>query len=225
MLRMTVIILAAALATPLVGCSSNTAIKRSVKATTSLDQTRTELARVHEQTTRTIDSLKALESAEGELRGPFNTYVREVNTLSGDIERARARFRDFRDRAEIYIRNWQEEAAAIQSEGVRTAAEQRSVEAQADFEEVTKAAELARELVDPLMTHLFDLQTAFENDLTALGIDSLASEITEADLTAMQFKRRVAALQAEIDALKTRWSRERPAAPAEGQAASPEATK
>jgi chromosome segregation ATPase len=218
----TVLALALVAAMPLAGCASgNSSIKRSVRATTGLDQTRAELTRVIEQITATMDSLTAMQNATGDLKAPFQNFVRETNRLSSDIDRARARFRDMRDRAEVYIAEWQAEVEGIQNEEIRAISAERSAQAQKDWEHVEEAARLAGEPVDPFMQRLTDIQTALANDLTAAGVEAMHNQITEANTEAARIKRRVGALQAEIDALIVKWQRQRPA-PAPDEAAAAE---
>lgn len=204
--------LALVAALPLAGCASgNTAINRSVRATTGLEQTRAELTAVIEQINATMDSLTAMQSATGDLKAPYQAFVRETNRLSSDIDRARARFRDLRDRAEVYIAEWQAEVEGIENEEIRAISAERSAQAQADWAHVEDAARLAGEPVEPFMQRLVDIQTALANDLTAAGVDAMHNQITEANTEAARIKRRVGALQAEIDALMVKWQRLRPA--------------
>jgi len=209
-----IIVGAIAIATgaPLAGCKSGSqsAVQRTVRATRSLDQVRTELSTVIAQTNTVIDALSGMQEATGALKDPFSGYTRAVSRLSSDIDRARARFRDLDTRANEYIDAWQAEAAEIQSEEIRSVSEQRIASARADFEKVETAGRAAGDLIDPLMTMLLDIQTALSNDLTAGGVNALSNQFTEAALQARQFNRRVAALQTEIDALYAKWQRERP---------------
>ncbi|MFG0274913.1 MAG: DUF2959 family protein [Phycisphaerales bacterium] len=208
----TATILALLAATPLVGCASgNTAIKRSVRATTGLEQTRGELSAVIEQINATMESLTAMQNATGDLKAPYQTFVRETTRLSSDVDRARARFRDLRDRAEVYIAEWQAEVEGLENEEIRAISAERSAQAQADWDHVEEAARLAGEPVDPFMQRLTDIQTALANDLTAAGVEAMNNQITEANTEASRIKRRVGALQSEIDALIVKWQRERPA--------------
>jgi molecular chaperone GrpE (heat shock protein) len=190
------------------GCSSAPkGPARTAKAVESFRDTREHLADASKQVTATNDSLRVLsEASSGDLRPLFNKFAANVQKTEAAAKEARDRAEAMRKNTDAYVAQWQKEFSTISDEELRRTSEQRVAAAKTEFERVRSAAAEARSAYEPYMQGLKDVQQYLTNDLTAQGVSAIRPKATDTIRKGETLQQRIATVQAEVDALSSKWS-------------------
>lgn len=157
-----------------VGCAT-TAVEKQEKSVASVADTRKEMVDVRGQIDRTLASLNALVNASpNDLRKAYQRYAKDVEAMRNDAAAMDKHARAMEQRTGEYLAGWQQAQSEIQNPELRDTSGQRREIIAYSFQRIQGAFREARRDVTPFLTRLEDIRRAAANDLTAVGISTIA---------------------------------------------------
>ncbi len=185
----------------MVGCAKDNARVRAETAITSLKDTRMELTDASKQVDMTLAAIDGLQAPNADLTKQYGNYKTQVAKLEDQGLSASNRAAAMRGRAAEYQEKWRDELAMVKDPTLKAAAEERAAKVRDRFANIQARSQESREAYQPFLQQLKEIQIYLGNDLTAGGVKGAAPAFTKAKASGEETKKRIAALQAELDAL------------------------
>jgi hypothetical protein len=157
----------------------------------SLNEVKVTLRALDEVTTHADDGLKKA----------VEEFGKTAHRLEVDSIKIRARAQAMRMRGDAYFEQWQQNIAKINSEQVRTRAEQHSEQLQEDFKQIHAAAQSAREGFKPFLADLRRLRAQLETDTSLASVDSAKTLILKTREDGHNVEQHIAEILAELNSV------------------------
>jgi hypothetical protein len=130
---------------------------------------------------QTLGSLNDLvNNPSGDLEPKLKAYNDNVSGLQTMYQNLQDGVADARNKATVYLTNWDAKISTIMNPDIKNAAQQRKDAVQNEINDVKKSYAEVRVDFDPFMASLKDIQTVLNSDLTAGGISSVKGAATTA---------------------------------------------
>ncbi|MFT5698516.1 MAG: hypothetical protein ACI8ZB_001371 [Desulforhopalus sp.] len=117
---------------------------------------------------------------EGDLKKQFETFSKSVDKLDSQAKRVKKRVETMASQKAVYLQQWDEQMATIESSAIRQTAEQRRTSVEKMFVDVQSEMDAAGKVFQPFMSKLNDIRTAMNMDLNRSGLDAMRSIAVEA---------------------------------------------
>ena len=164
----------ASVAMAISGCATS-AMERQERSVDSVAETRTEMAEMHDQIERTVGSLYALMSASpGDLRETYQRYVKDVNAMRSQAAKMQKHSEAMERQSGSYLAGWQRTQSEIENPELRELTAQRRELMANSFNRIRVAFREADRELGPFLARLEDIRRAIGNDLTPVGVASVA---------------------------------------------------
>lgn len=161
-------------AVALVGCVT-TPVERQDRTVSSVTDTRKEMIDIRAQVDRTLSSLNALVNASpNDMRKTYQQYAKDVEAMRKDAAAMDKHASNMEKQTGEYLAGWQRAQSEIQNPELRDVTGQRREIINNSFQRIQSAFRQARRDITPFLTRLEDIRRAAGNDLTAVGISSIA---------------------------------------------------
>jgi hypothetical protein len=200
-IRLVPMIAAAALMLVALGCQS-TGTQRTASATTSMARLDDMLEDGTAQIDPPIASLNPVRRSyvtdEIDPLGAFKDYQSELNRLESTAASIRKQAQQMRTSAQAHYDAWEAELEALSNEQLRERGSARRQQVLEAFERINKASQEARDLFDPMMSDLRDIEVVLSNDLSAAGVESLHDLMDEANGDSRKVNQAIDDVMAEI---------------------------
>lgn len=171
MKQLAAVVLVAAAA---VGCAT-TPVERQDRTISSVSDTRKEMIDIRAQVDRTLSSLNTLVNASpNDLRKAYQQYAKDVEAMRKDAAAMDKHASNMEKQTGEYLAGWQRAQGEIQNPELRDVTGQRREIINNSFQRIQSAFRQARRDITPFLTRLEDIRRAAGNDLTAVGISSIA---------------------------------------------------
>jgi hypothetical protein len=137
----------------------------------------------------TLGSLNDLvNNPSGDLEPKLKAYNDNVTGLQTMYQNLQDSVADARNKATIYLTNWDAKIATIMNPDIKSAAQQRKDAVQNEINDVKKSYAEVRVDFDPFMANLKDIQTALNSDLTAGGVSAVKGAVGTATTNGNKLK-------------------------------------
>ena len=196
------LVLAAAGAVLLAGCSTTSGYKQADKTGEGIANLRAEI--VHGQ--KAIDeTMLALEhvaaTANTNPRKAFDHYSKCVAHLDATSAGIRKRSDEMKARGQKYFQQWEQELAQVKNPEIRELAEQQRTKLQTAFDNLKQYAEPLRTQFDAWLSDLKDLRTYLNNDLSTNGVAAAQGLFTKTRDGGTEVQKSMNALVAELNSV------------------------
>jgi hypothetical protein len=186
----------------------------AVQAVTSIQDTRAELVKAHQQVDAMVAVMDRLASAPANLPEVYKAYVDEVSQTAWQAEQAQQRAERMRVQWQQYINAWENEISRLSTPELQAGAAQRSEVVRENYERLRDAARAMQEAYQPFITQLRDIQRVLSLDLTPAGVEVAKPAFDAARKSAANVKERIEAFVLDINDVSFRAPRQ-PAGAAE----------
>ena len=141
----------------------------------------------------------------------YATFSGAVTDLQASGKNVDARVAEMRAKGMEYFKTWDEQAAQIKNEDIKSRSEARKKEVQDQFTKVKLSYTEARDAYRPLMSDLLDIRTALGTDLTTGGVAAIKGAAQKANQDAIPLKKAGDDLSAQLKDLGAAMSAAGPA--------------
>jgi hypothetical protein len=149
---------------------------------TSMKETRLEAERTRDQLATTLTTLTTLTKQEtGDLRPAYEAFTAEVARTEAAATATRTRASWMQGDGLNYFDDWQTTINSINNESLRKKSQKRLDAVKKSYAKVTVEYKEAAEQFKPLLADLNDIQKALSTDLTAKGVKSVRSTVSNAN--------------------------------------------
>ena len=185
----------------LTGCKTNEGRQAKVarKAVTSLEDTRTELARADQEVDQALAAMNQLTSEPRDLKQAYRAFSTEVSDTTKQSEKARDRAEEMREKWRDYIASWEQEMDRIASPELRAGAAERRQTVRENFNTLRDRARDLQEAYEPFIAQLRDIQRSLSLDLTPAGVTAARPAFEVAQQRGEELKQRIDAFITELD--------------------------
>jgi tetrahydromethanopterin S-methyltransferase subunit B len=153
---------------------------------------------------QTLSSLNDLvNNPSGNLEPKLKAYNDNVTGLQTMYQNLQDSVADARNKATIYVTNWDAKIATIMNPDIKNAAQQRRDAVQTEINDVKKSYAEVRIDFDPFMANLKDIQTALNSDLTAGGVSAVKGAVGTATTNGDKLKSSLGSLATDFRQLGT----------------------
>jgi Protein of unknown function (DUF2959) len=184
------------------GCSSSGRMAEGERAVEGAVQMKDALADERKEVDEVLASLDRIERGQ-DLSAVYKKFNSDVNDLAKSADRASKSAQAMRERQAAYLGKWQKEMETLQDPSLRSTLEQRREAVRASYERVRAAGQAVREAYDPFMANLQEIRKSLSIDLTPQTVDGARPAIGAAKADGPTLKQKIAALQAELDAIQS----------------------
>jgi lipid II:glycine glycyltransferase (peptidoglycan interpeptide bridge formation enzyme) len=148
----------------------------------SIKEAREEAAQTRNQLVATLNTLTELtKQKKGDLRPAYNAFTADVPKTEAAAASTQKRVAFMEGDGAKYFDDWQTTVAGINNESLRKKAQKRLDAAKKSYAKVNAALKEATEKFKPFLSDLSDIQKALANDVTADGVKSLKSTVSDAN--------------------------------------------
>jgi hypothetical protein len=190
----------------LVGCVSHSYDKGA--ATSAALQSSAD--KVTETSIKVNDTLAALNNltfkSQGDLRDQFDAFSSSIKKLDASRDALDTQISEMQFRAQIYLADWSNQVANIQSEDLRQRSAQRKDDVAARLKTVGDSYQSVRNSFVPFTRDLKDIQTYLGTDLTAGGLASIKDVVAKTKVDAVPLRDSIKQLQASLSDLSAALS-------------------
>ncbi len=188
------------------GCSSS-GYQKGAATGASLQKASQRIANTQMQLDGALSALTDLTSNPGaDLLPQFKSFTVAVSRLTKSSESLSAASAKIQTLGQAYFEKWDQQAATIQNEDIRSRSVARKAEVSERFDRIRANYEKARTSFTPLISDLNDIQRALSTDLTADGIKAVAPLATKANQSAQPLHESLGKLAEDFSALGTAMS-------------------
>ncbi|HYE04126.1 MAG TPA: DUF2959 family protein [Planctomycetota bacterium] len=184
------------------GCGGSNGPARSKKASAGMTEARTEVNKSTVQLDATMASLAAMTAEPGKnLRAKyadFSSNLAETREIAAETGAKADRMRTDGD---DYFAEWENEAADIANEDIRTMSTDRRIELKARFHEISTSFAAVKAAYAPVISDLTDIERSLGNDLTPAAITAITPIADKARRNADDLRVETTALSSRIDNL------------------------
>jgi hypothetical protein len=172
----------------------------SKKAIEGFQATRSAVTNAQKQVDETMASSNQL-AAGFELPKTFKKFSSEVDDLDAAGVNARKRAESMRANYQMYVLKWQAEMENMSDPAIKAGLAERQKSVKANFDKVRAAAQEARTAYDPYLATVKNIRQALSVDLSQGALTALKPAFENANTQGKTLKTKLAALQAELDAM------------------------
>lgn len=148
----------------------------------SIKEARAEAARANHQLKTTLDALTTLtQQRKGDLRPAFDAFAAEIPKTEAAAAWTRTRVQWMDSDGQRYFETWQATIASIANESLRKKAQKRLDAVQKSYDKVGVSLKSAGEKFKPFLSNLTDIQKVLSKDVTAAGVKSVRSTVSDAN--------------------------------------------
>ena len=156
------------------------------------------------------DTLAALNNltfkSQGDLRDQFDAFSSAIKKLDASRDALDAQISEMQFRAQIYLADWSNQVANIQSEDLRQRSAQRKDDVAARLKTVGDNYQGVKNSFVPFTRDLKDIQTYLGTDLTAAGLASIKDVVAKTKVDAVPLRDSIKQLQASFSDLSAALS-------------------
>ncbi len=183
----------------LMGCRTNDpARERSENAVQMLVTTRTQLIASEQRVAESVDALRALTAAQGDLRPAFDAFKAKVALVHKEADRVRIEAEDMRLASDMFTTAWRNEVATIQNQQLRGAGEARAGEVRSRYDQIDKLYAEANRAFADYLTHCEDLKTYLSNDLNFPALSTAKPWLKQAETAGERLQAKLGELTTEL---------------------------
>ena len=169
----------------------------------SIKEARGEAARASEQLKTTLDTLTALtKQKEGDLRPAFTAFTAQIPQTQADAKWTRACVDWMEGDGQRYFDGWQKTIDGIANESLRKKAQKRLETVRKSYDKVGVSLKSAGEKFQPFLSDLADVQKTLASDLTAGGIKSVKSTVSDANWRYLDVRNAINGALKEMDKMQ-----------------------
>jgi len=179
----------------------------AVQAVTSIQDTRAQLVKAHQQVDAMVAVMDRLASAPANLPQVYKEYVDEVSQTAWQAEQAQQRAERMRAQGQQYINAWEDEISRLSTPELQAGAARRSEIIRENYERLRDAARAMQEAYQPFITQLRDIQRVLSLDLTPAGVEVAKPAFDAARKSAANVKERIEAFILDINDVSSRTPR------------------
>jgi chromosome segregation ATPase len=173
--------LASAVAVATLAACAATGRSTAESTVTGIQNLRADAEQGKAQVKSTIDSMTALENAEGgDLKPRYDAFVTETKRLESLASKAKSNGQAMRERGAAYFKTWEEQLGTMTDPDIKKRSEERRTELNGHYAELTKSMDACRAAYEKLSTNLTDIKKALDVDLSVNGVKSLSSPMKSA---------------------------------------------
>lgn len=156
------------------GCSS-TGIKRSEKATTTMQTMENDIRSVMVQLDETAVSLNELmRPGQSDVKKAFDLYTNNVSKIK-DLEKDFAKHADeMNARGKDYFEEWQKDGDEYKNTQIQQLSEQRRIELDEIYKRIAQNSLGVKDAFKTYVSDVHEIQNYLSNDLTSKGIEAIA---------------------------------------------------
>jgi hypothetical protein len=159
-----------------------------------------------------VATLSDLETNPGpDITPQFQKFSAAVSNLESLANEVKSREAAMREQGAAYFQKWDEELAKIQNDNIQTRSLDRKNAVAAQFEKLRLSYSQTTANFAPFMSDIKDVRTALSTDLTAGGLASVKSLVSQAKDAALPLRESLIRLSAQFRSLGVSIS---PATPA-----------
>lgn len=152
----------------------------------------------------TLGSLSDLvNNPSGDLEPKLKTFNGNVSGLQIMYKNLQNAVTDARQKAAVYLTNWDANIGTIMNPDIKNAAQQRRDSVQQEMNDVKRSYTEVRTDFDPFMANLKDIQTALNSDLTAGGVSAVKGAADTANMNGNKLKQSLGDLAKDFRQLGT----------------------
>lgn len=152
------------------------------KLAASIRDARGETIHTADQLKITLDVLTGLtKQTKGDLRPAFNAFTAEIPKTEAAAASTRARVQLMGGDGQKYFADWQQTISGVANESLRKKAQKRFDAAKKSYDKVGVALKDTGEKFSPFLSDLTDIQKVLSTDVTAAGVKSLKSTVSDAN--------------------------------------------
>jgi hypothetical protein len=200
-----------ALLAAVAGCKTHSNYETAGATAEGLQASADRIERTKGQLDTVLATLNDLVNSPTNLPAQYTAFTSAVTDLQASGKNVDARVAEMRAKGMEYFKAWDEQAAQIKNEDIKTRSEARKKEVEDQFTKVKMSYTEARDAYRPLMSDLKDIQTALGTDLTAGGVAAIKGAAQKANQDAIPLKKAGDDLSAHLKDLGAAMSAATPA--------------
>jgi predicted nucleic acid-binding Zn-ribbon protein len=178
MTKIRTIVTALSLATLVAGAAS----PGQEKLALSMKDTRLEATRTRDQLAVTLAAVtKLTEQEKGDLHPAYSAFTAEIPKTEAAAASTRTRVTWMQGDGLGYFQDWQQNISTINNESLKKKSQKRLDAVKKSYGKLTEKFKTAAEKFKPFLSDLADIQKVLSTDLTANGVKSLRSTISDAN--------------------------------------------
>jgi hypothetical protein len=208
--RATTIMLSVLLAA-VAGCKTHSNYETAGATAEGLQASADKIQTAKGQVDSTLAALNDLVNNPTNLPTQYTTFSSAVTGLQASAKDVNDKVTDMRAKGAAYFQAWDEQAAQIKNEDIKSRSEARKKEVQDQFTKVKLSYTEIGDAYRPFMSDLKDIQTALGTDLTAGGVASVKGAAQKANQDAIPLKQAGDELSAHLKDLGAAMSASTPA--------------
>jgi hypothetical protein len=181
------------------GCAT-TGPERAAQSAESMQATRGEFEKALEQLDAVVAALDDLvTNPEADLKPQYQAYATALDALDARVVSIRKRADEMAARGEAYFEGWEADAEGIANPELKEHSAQRKEKLREEYNKITTQADAVRNVANPLLQALRDLQKVIGMDLTSDGVKAVAGPAEKAKEQTESVKVEVNKLLAELE--------------------------
>jgi len=201
-----------------VGCKT-TNYQTGVATSKDIQATSDQVEKARGRLDVALAALNALLNNPTNMPAQYATFTGTVADLQTAAENVAAKIKVMRAKGTEYFKNWDEQAALIKNEHIKSRSLARKEEMQNRFTKITLSSTALGDSYRPVMSDLQDIQTALGTDLTTGGISSVQTDGQKANQDAIPLRKVGDDLMAQLKDLSAAMADGAPPAPPPTQTA------
>jgi hypothetical protein len=178
--------------------TTDPARKRSQDAVQALVDTRTALLVGERQVAESVQSVRALLDATGDLRPPFDAFRERLALVNKEADRVRVEAEDMRLQHTAYTGAWQQDVSTIQNQALRDIAESRASEVRERYARIDQLYGEVNTAYAQYLSNCEDLRKYLVNDLNYPAVQRAKSYFADAERSGQDLRRKITALATEL---------------------------
>jgi Protein of unknown function (DUF2959) len=184
------------------GCKT-TNYQTGVATSKDIQATADQVERARGRLDVALAALNLLVNNPSNMPAQYATFTSTVADLQTSAKYVAAKIKSMRTKGTEYFKNWDEQAAQIQNEHIKSRSVARKQEMQNRFTKITMSSTTLGDSYRPLMADLQDIQTALGTDLTVGGIAAIQDDAKKANQDAIPLRKVGADLVEQLRDLST----------------------
>lgn len=204
------------LCAPLAGGCSSTGPEKAQANEAGLAQLEARLAETHGRIGSSSEALaRVLAEAEGDLRPPYESFTKELDSLASSVKSLRKEATASRERSASFFADWERNQASLQDPELGRIAENRRVALQKRQREAEERTQALEQRIETHLSTLRDIGSFLSHDLNKSGVVALKDRIRGSTKEARSIQEAIEKVRARLAEVRTSISA-RPAGAAAG---------
>lgn len=179
-------------------CAQSGRVTESERSIESLYEMANQLNISQNEVDNAISAMAEL-STTMDLKVSFKNFVRSVNKIQAERRKAKAIRDNMQKNSQKYISKWQMELDAMQDPDVKTALAERKASVKESFEKIRGTLDEVRDIYQPFLTNITEIQRALSLDLNLAGVKAMQSSINKAKTQGDAVKAKIIKAREELE--------------------------